>query len=378
MLTRCPQCETHFRVTPEQLRARKGKVRCGACQSVFNALDSLCDEPVAEDSPAPLTPLAVEDILAEATASAPDAFRAANDEVLETLTPEAVPQDEVIAPESEARTQADPSEPAQTIATMPAEEATSTASGVVHVTDAEATEKSRCSEDGDELPPVEAAITTGEANSAVASTATGESPPIAPELSEVPATSDTSPAPDVPKDLADLVAPADPEDHWDRVPERAAPRRWTWVLGSVLLLVTASLQLAFAFRVELAVLTPGLRPALSGVSALIGATVPYPRKPELIGIEASDLAPAGTDRLLLTATVKNRAPFDQEFPALELTLTDTQDAALVRKVLAPADYLPADHPPQAAFAAQEEVAVHLTLETPGVPAAGYRLYLFYP
>jgi predicted Zn finger-like uncharacterized protein len=45
MLTRCPSCATHFRVTPEQLKARSGRVRCGECQNVFNALDSLIEEP---------------------------------------------------------------------------------------------------------------------------------------------------------------------------------------------------------------------------------------------------------------------------------------------------------------------------------------------
>ncbi len=44
MLTRCPHCETAFRVTPEQLKARNGLARCGSCHGVFNALDSLTDE----------------------------------------------------------------------------------------------------------------------------------------------------------------------------------------------------------------------------------------------------------------------------------------------------------------------------------------------
>jgi glycine hydroxymethyltransferase len=38
MRTACPLCSTVFRVTPEQLRVRAGKVRCGQCQGVFNAL----------------------------------------------------------------------------------------------------------------------------------------------------------------------------------------------------------------------------------------------------------------------------------------------------------------------------------------------------
>ncbi|HRE18114.1 MAG TPA: zinc-ribbon domain-containing protein, partial [Rhodocyclaceae bacterium] len=44
MRTRCPQCATSFRITPEQLRAKAGKVRCGHCQAVFDAFDSLIDD----------------------------------------------------------------------------------------------------------------------------------------------------------------------------------------------------------------------------------------------------------------------------------------------------------------------------------------------
>jgi predicted Zn finger-like uncharacterized protein len=40
MRTRCPGCNTVFRVTSEQLRAKMGKVRCGQCQFVFNAFDA--------------------------------------------------------------------------------------------------------------------------------------------------------------------------------------------------------------------------------------------------------------------------------------------------------------------------------------------------
>jgi|GEM_PF-296687 len=45
MLTRCPSCSTAFRVTPEQLKIRAGKVRCGHCNTVFNALETLEDAP---------------------------------------------------------------------------------------------------------------------------------------------------------------------------------------------------------------------------------------------------------------------------------------------------------------------------------------------
>ncbi len=37
--TQCPQCETRFRVTDEQLSVARGKVRCGNCMNVFNAVE---------------------------------------------------------------------------------------------------------------------------------------------------------------------------------------------------------------------------------------------------------------------------------------------------------------------------------------------------
>ncbi|SFR46407.1 MJ0042 family finger-like domain-containing protein [Marinobacter gudaonensis] len=37
--TQCPKCQTRFRVTEEQLGVAKGKVRCGNCMNVFNAIE---------------------------------------------------------------------------------------------------------------------------------------------------------------------------------------------------------------------------------------------------------------------------------------------------------------------------------------------------
>lgn len=164
---------------------------------------------------------------------------------------------------------------------------------------------------------------------------------------------------------------------WAAVPVPRQPRRWPWVIGSIALLLLALGQALYVFRGSLAVRAPEMRPLLAAGCEAIGCTLPRPRVPELVGIEASDLAPEG-NQLLLTATLKNRAPFDQEYPHLELTLTDTQDLALVTKALAPADYLPEGASPAAGFAARGEVQIKLRLEAGTVPAVGYRLYLFYP
>lgn len=58
MMTRCPTCSTAFRVTEEQLAAREGQVRCGRCNTLFDAVASLSSDPVTRpprDRPSPPT-----------------------------------------------------------------------------------------------------------------------------------------------------------------------------------------------------------------------------------------------------------------------------------------------------------------------------------
>lgn len=325
MLTRCPHCQTHFRVTPEQLKARQGQVRCGACQQVFDALDSLADETVAA-APTTATP----------------AYPAAEEPVADR-------KEETAAPEPET-----PTEPFAAATEPPAAD--------IEPAPQPDTPPQAAAEDEDraDLPEAMAAEPSD-------------------VLADIPAASEAEPSPESRRSQDGAAAPDEAlPATWDSVPDTPPARRGPWVAGLLALLVIAGLQLVFIFRIELAVLLPGLRPALAAGSALLGSSLPYPRKPELIGIESSDLAPAGPERLLLSASLKNRAPFDQEYPHLELTLTDTHDEALVRKVLAPAAYLPADHAQQSGFAAHADLAVKLTIEAPGVSAVGYRLYLFYP
>lgn len=49
MITRCPSCETSFRITEAQLKTAKGSVRCGSCLQIFKAANNL----VLRKKPAP-------------------------------------------------------------------------------------------------------------------------------------------------------------------------------------------------------------------------------------------------------------------------------------------------------------------------------------
>ena len=54
--TQCPTCKTRFKVSQEQLDAHQGLVRCGRCQSVFNATEYLQDNPNSSQLDLPLAP----------------------------------------------------------------------------------------------------------------------------------------------------------------------------------------------------------------------------------------------------------------------------------------------------------------------------------
>lgn len=44
MITRCPSCDTSFRITEAQLQTAKGAVRCGACLHIFKAADHIVSD----------------------------------------------------------------------------------------------------------------------------------------------------------------------------------------------------------------------------------------------------------------------------------------------------------------------------------------------
>jgi hypothetical protein len=160
--------------------------------------------------------------------------------------------------------------------------------------------------------------------------------------------------------------------------EKAAGGLFTF--AALLLIVALAGQIVFRFRSEIAITLPSLRPALELLCRAVDAEIPLPRHVELVSIETSDLQsdPARGNLLVLNATLRNRANYGQAYPALELTLTDTQDGAIARRVFAPTEYLPAKTPAGQPFGANADVAVRLWVEAKEISAAGYRLYVFYP
>lgn len=354
MRTRCPRCQTIFRITPEQLRARAGKVRCGHCQSVFNALETLIEEPavippaIDIQPPPPPQPAIPEPEPTPEPEPEPVRYDEPQPEPESVPEPLAAPEPE-LEPEFAPAPDFEPaSEPSADLAPTP-----------------EAIAEFPATAEEEPLPPVEPAATDEpprEETPEETTLAAREAGLVAArELAETPGYNRWAAGTLASSPLAGLEA----EHH------RA---RWPFVLASVVLVLALLGQLAYHYRTEL---TQRL-PSLADVYSSLGIDVPLPRQVELVSIETSDLQSDNARGLLvLQATLKNRANYAQAWPALELALTDTHDAVVARRVLEAADYLPPKVDP-AAFPANSETGLRLWIETKDVAAAGYRLYVFYP
>jgi predicted Zn finger-like uncharacterized protein len=297
MKTCCPSCQTTFRVTPEQLKARAGKVRCGKCQVVFNAIDSLLED-------------AANAVLEKTSPAAPTGKP--------SLTPPAPITAEIKAPPNK---DTEPGDNAQ-IATEPLSEVAA-----------------------QELAKASGLIVARETTEIAGYSKWAEGVMSNPTL-----------------------------------PSVEKRTTWPFALVALLLVLILSGQLAFHFRSELAVTAPSLRPALEALSDALGANIPLPHHAELMSIETSDLQadPKRSNLLVLNATLRNRAAYGQAYPLLELSLTDTQDNAIARRVFQPGEYLSSPNLPDQAFPASADITVRLWVEVKEISAAGYRLYVFYP
>lgn len=437
LTTRCPHCSTVFRIRPEQLSVRGGRVRCGHCQQPFSALSHLEDldddagahtqatsRPQAAAPAAPPTPVRQSEPPAPRPAPAP-VFPQTVDPRPEPVVssmpvpvvhtkPWPVPDADIDLPapafsDGAARQPLIQPDPPQTHAEAPAVGDDFSMSirldgpSPAQVR-AEANEAGELDFDFTEIDePTPAPV---QAPAPAEPPAPYESkiarelgiPPYDPSQEQV--FSQTVML-EEPIEIAGLPDPEldvgphslfDERERQQRMVSQVEDRRSSpvdyllWGLGLFLLCVLAAMQLAYVFRTELTRWWPESRPLLEEACIMLDCDVPYPKviddgsKDGLITIEGSSFTPDSTQegRFRLIASILNKAAFDQSWPHVEVTITDRFDIAIARRVLAPAEWLPPTYAQLKAFEAHSEVTASLGLDLGKLPASGYRLYVFYP
>lgn len=325
LITRCPACQTMFKVVPDQLRISEGWVRCGKCEEIFDASAHMQDAvpPQAGAAEAPGQEAApFEGALADAIAS--DARRAGSKTGKKAKAAvEPTPQPAISDVDLELH------EPA-----------------------------------GDTvLEPVSG---PGPLPDGSAYGVTGRAEPVF-EVDAQPAPRASAPA-----ELS-FMRNASKPSRWHRPLVRAS-----LLVACLLLGLGLALQVLIHERDRLAVVEPGLKPLIEEACLLLDCQIEPLRQIESVVIDSSAFSKVKGDLYRLSLTLKNNAPIDLAMPAVELALTDTLDHALMRRVFLPEELgvktgvIPA--------ASETQTTLVLTIKTNGAGErmAGYRLLAFYP
>jgi predicted Zn finger-like uncharacterized protein len=151
-----------------------------------------------------------------------------------------------------------------------------------------------------------------------------------------------------------------------------------WALASALILLLM-LQAVVGWRDGIAARLPALEPLMEAVMSPFGLEIGPPRDLSALTIESFELQAAGSPNLLqMTAVLRNRGGRAVGFPAMELSLTDSAGALVVRKVITADVYLAGASGVGDGLGAQSEWPLRLALEHGGLRPTGYSVALFYP
>ncbi|MEZ0601868.1 zinc-ribbon and DUF3426 domain-containing protein [Paraburkholderia sp. IW21] len=437
LATRCPFCDTVFRLQPAQLALRRGLVRCGQCHEVFDASSSLFELNEGGDfaTAKPMAAAAAIEALSgvrpkgpDFSAEAWDPWAPAADAVIDNrllhnasnlpLTPVStgvgvavtprhatepelelppstfnppIPSDkepvladaplEPFAYQSDAPADA-PLEPSAHEANPPAEDAPrvwhKTERPSDHLADADEpvlNESAALHGVPDHEPHFGAAGVGAAGASGPGAGSAGGGAQGGPGAAAV----GSSGEPFTVQPVHDGADPF-PVMRETRPPE---PRRLAWIIsGSVvaaLLVIALLAQLAWWQRETVQVSFPRSQILYAKACAQLGCQITPPHDIDGLQVEPSDLRQIdGPHKLELKMPLRNRFNVALAYPAIELTLLDDKNNVAVRRVLWPQDYVAPGTPIAAGLPAHTTQTMIVHLDTGNAVASNFRVQIFYP
>lgn len=424
LATRCPVCQTVFRVVQDQLKVSEGWVRCGRCAKVFNAFEGLFD--LEREFPALRSPTPSQRVLDDLARRNPHPQPATQWEQEVDSGPtvrDPGPSGSMALGPTSAPAAAPPT-PAVTAARLAAQAAMhDTGPQVSAIVPGQGTAPPHLGrstpapppvaprDEGATVPPAKApakpapvvptAVTAFE--SAIADVQIRNEPTLAAptadsgdqgesfdalfhsdgELAE-PATA----ADDVDIKL-DEVEPAslDPDDAVDsrlltfvQQADKAERRRRPWVraamaLVSLGLAAMLALQVAVVRRDAVVARWPETRSWLQSLCVPLECRIEPLRRIDLLSVDSSGLTRIDDGPVYRLALVlRNRGDTQLQTPSIDLSLTDASGALVTRRVLSAAD-LGAS---RATIAAGQELPLQALLMSAERPLTGYTIEIFYP
>lgn len=401
----------------DQLRISQGWVRCGMCQSVFDAsqdLQSLPDEILAPENPQSVTSASIEsqepvqpqeagEIAPVLEASGTDQERAialsdsnlASDDTQDAAPAEGEPVEESEGvkveeqPESlsDSELQSPPETPAETAAEQGAAEPSFVDQSQPLMEDgaqhAELPEPAPVERDEQNAQPLVAESETEAETAATDVEVASEDALLSIHVDEAtPGVYASQPAADAAVDAeGEVDGPASAEPGFVRQARRQAfwhssGMRAALVLGSLVAAAGIAGQYAWQQRDVLAAQYPALSPVLAKACSLAGCELQARREIADVVISGSGFKQlADAQQYQWSLTLENRSDVAVAMPMAELTLTDAQDKPLLRRVI---DLKPLGAPEQLQARQEWSVSIPVQVQELDAPVAGYRALVFYP
>ena len=415
MYTDCPNCHTYFKITPMQLKAAEGKVRCGSCNHVFNALTNLVEKvpPVSSRIPASKASEAVEssvsavveepvrtsrvsspansesidladtlslsgvsdldslnDSFISAESQSPNALDDINKDIDDALNDLFDDESEMVKPlgrDSKAKArqsggggqQRIPEEPK--IVKRKKKNEVVTPEPEVSELDLDGFDDLLFEASDDSDSPLEAMSEEGDSFMS--------NEPLERHEVEWETLSRPAKPPSPPK-------PSKLEAMKNKIEEGFNVSRAMWIVIICVLTIVLLGQFAYSKHEELVKYSPikaVMEQACAVIDLFVDCTVPPPRDVEAFVIMNRNVVghPNAENALLITATISNDAEFNQQFPELVLTFLDINQQILARRAFKSEEYVSDDMDIRLGMEPKEPVKIVLEIVDPGEAAVNF-------
>ncbi|NOX49443.1 MAG: DUF3426 domain-containing protein [Gammaproteobacteria bacterium] len=408
LVTQCPNCDTRFRVTEQQLRVASGRVRCGACLTVFEGTSYLLidGEPLASgDSEDDVDALLDEIASSPEKADLHDASEASQDDaaspsehadldaleadLMAELRGEPTPTAANVSDVAEEKQQESLKEITVEASEEPSiQSAEPKESDDLDKDDADKDDADKDDSDGDDSDKNESSAWSDDivedawSESADAEgelEGQGEHKAGQPPQLQVTETS-ISPEPrrpNVPDESAavaslSLPSPSLLEDDANL----QAPRQRVWVSWLLLFLGLVALPAQVLwFQFDSWGKDDAFRPLYAQICGVVGCELPIKHDVSLISAKDAVLRdhPDRDDALIYDALLINNADFPQPFPIIELILTSLNGNLVAGRRFQPGEYLRGEVVAQQMMQPRTPVHISIQMQDPGEDSLNYRV-----
>ncbi len=333
LITQCPACHTLFKVVADQLKISGGWVRCGQCREVFDAQAHWASSKTGDATPSQ-PPVEIE----------PQQKTAASNTELDRNIAQTAPPEKGEAPLVSASSPLLSAHP------------DFASSDWINSVNPPAPTNPDVFGDSDgalDIDPLAKSFTAGDGPATSLENSDASQPP-------------------------NFVLLAQRAGRW-RTPWARAGLSF----GALLLLCAMVWQVVHFERDRIVAAEPAAAPWMVSMCRVVECTVGPLKHIESIVVDASSFNKIRSDGrnefYKITLNLKNTGTLPVAVPHVELSLNDTQDQALLRRVLSPADLgaLQLSLVPRAELATGATIQIDAT-QLAGARIAGYRVLAFYP